>query len=166
MYDFSVPMLTRGLQVLLHILDKGISYATEHKLPVDDLVNWRLVEDMKPLSFQIQVATNTTKFMLARVLKRSDLPVWADDESTVAQLKARVQQTIDLLAAVKKEEFEGREGQECILPSGGKEIKLTGLTYLQGYALPNFYFHVVTAYDILRAKGVQVGKQDFLRPGQ
>jgi hypothetical protein len=166
LYDFSIPLFLRGFAVLTHIIDKATAYAEEHKIAADDMAGWKLVDDMKPFSFQIQVATNTVKFVLARVLQRTDMPVFADDETTLAQLRARVEKLVELVKSVKAEDFKGRENQETVLPSAKGDRKLTGLTYLQGYAVPNFYFHVVTAYDILRAKGVQVGKSDFLRPGE
>jgi len=162
LYDMSIPLFSRGLTLLGNLIDKAIAHAEENKIPVDEILDWKLVDDMLPFKYQIQIATNTSKLTLARVLKTEGLPIWDDKETTLAQLKARVTQASELLKSVTSADFEGKKDVETILPSSKGDRTFTGLTYLQFYAVPNFYFHVVTAYDILRAKGIQVGKADYL----
>ena len=118
---------------------------------------------MNPLSFQIQICSNTAKGICHRVAGLPEVPM-ADDETTLEQLYTRINRTLEVLreAEGKKEAFEGKEGSEVVMKAGGKEWKFTGLGYLQEFALANFWFHMVTAYNILRKEGVPVGKMDYL----
>ncbi|EPS41804.1 hypothetical protein H072_4255 [Dactylellina haptotyla CBS 200.50] len=165
LFDFTVPLFRKGMKTLKALLEKGEAYAKENDIPVDDIVGWKLADDMKPLSFQIQTASNTTKNTCVRVAKL-DLPVMDDKEETLADVYKRIQLTLDLLDTVEskhKAEFVGKEASEVIMSTGSRgDRKFTGLSYVQNFAIPNFYFHFVTAYDILRNKGVQVGKLDYL----
>jgi hypothetical protein len=162
MYNVSVGVFTRMLTNLLAMLDKAEAYAEERKFKVDTLVNQRLAWDMLPLSFQIQNATHHAQGAAARLAGR-EVPSWPDDEKSFADLKARVRETLDYLATVKPEDVDGSEDKEIRLMRHGKETVLRGEDYLLGRAQQNFWFHVTTAYDILRHNGVPVGKADFTR---
>ena len=162
MYNVSVGVFTRMLTNLLAMLDKAEAYAEERKFKVDTLVGQRLAWDMLPLSFQIQNATDHAKGAAARLSGR-EVPSWPDEEKSFADLKARVQKTLDFLATVKPEEVDGSEDKEIRLVRNGKETVLRGEDYLLGRAQQNFWFHLTTAYDILRHNGVPLGKADFTR---
>ena len=160
MYQASVPVLTRGLGILSTLIDKGAAHAAEHKLDPASLVGGRLAPDMLPLSGQVQRASDTAKFAAARLTGES-APSFADEETTLDQLRERCARTIAFLETVRRDAFDGSETR---MVSFGRDTKLTlrGDAYLLGFALPNFFFHVTTAYDILRHMGVAVGKRDYL----
>jgi hypothetical protein len=121
----------------------------------------RLIADMFPLSRQVQIACDTAKGAVAR-LAGVEVPKHDDTEQTVAELKARIAKTLDFIGSVPAAKIDGSEEREVVLRLGGQERKFTGLQYLLGHAWPNFYFHVTTAYNILRANGVELGKRDFI----
>jgi hypothetical protein len=162
-YEISVGTYLRGLDVLTRILDIAKAHAATNNIPLDDLVEWRLVEDMNPLSFQVHYACKVSADFL-KVAAHLDTPVIEEyDEKTFADLEARITWTKELLGKVEPASVEGNEDKLADLKDS-RFGKFSGLHYLLGSNLPNFYFHVVTAYDILRAKGVDVGKRDFIRP--
>ncbi|KAK4498506.1 hypothetical protein PRZ48_011164 [Zasmidium cellare] len=164
LYDLSVPLFVRELTILNQILHKGEEYCNKHDLPHSLLLEGKLAEDMLPLTFQIQSASNTAKGILHRIGGSEETPI-KDDETTFPELYARVEKTIALLKAANKETF--------VDPFSPCHVKLskrtldfpTALMFLQNFAMPNFFFHVVTAYGILRKEGVEVGKLDFLGMG-
>ncbi|HVW92090.1 MAG TPA: DUF1993 domain-containing protein [Devosia sp.] len=160
-YSASVPVFTRLLTALLSIMEKAEAYAAERKFDVDVLVEDRLYPDMNPFRFQIQSATDHTKFAASRLTGRTP-PSWPDEEKTFGELKARVHKALDYLAGFSEADFEGADTREIQLTVGGQPRTVTGEAYFLGRALPNFYFHYTTAYDILRKNGVPVGKRDFL----
>ncbi|KAK6346093.1 hypothetical protein TWF730_010425 [Orbilia blumenaviensis] len=164
LYDVTVPLFRRGMQTLKHILEKGEAYAKENGISTNEMVNWRLAEDMKPLTFQIQTASNTSKNTCARVAK-IDLGSLDDNEETLEDLYKRIDTTLAILDDVEanhKAAFEDKETVEVVLPLRSGDRKFTGQSYVQTFAVPNFYFHVTTAYAILRNHGVPVGKMDYL----
>jgi uncharacterized protein len=161
LYDFTVPIFIRVLTNLDACLKKGEEWAKEKGISADELCEARLIEDMRPLAFQIQVASNTAKNTVVRVAGTTAVPM-EDDETTMAQLHERIQKTLDVLKDVKREEFEGKHDVTVHIKNARVERDVTGLQYLQGFALANFFFHVSTAYGILRAKGVPLGKFDYL----
>lgn len=160
-YDFSIPEFQRGLYTLKHILEKAVAFAQEKGIDAAEIPGWRLTEDMLPLSSQVQIASNTSKNTIARITK-AELPVWEDNEKTIEELQARIEKTLDMLKGIKAEEWNGLEDNEVIIKAGGQDRKFTALSSLQSFAIPNFFFHVSIAYAILRAKGVQIGKTDYL----
>jgi hypothetical protein len=162
MYAVSVGVFTRQLTNLLAQLEKAEAYATERKFKVDTLVNQRLYWDMAPLSFQIQTATDHAKGAAARLSGR-EVPSWADEEKSFEDLKGRVKKALDYLATFKPEDIDGSEDKPITLKRNGQDYTLSGQDYLLGRAQQNFWFHVTTAYDILRANGVPVGKADFTK---
>jgi hypothetical protein len=163
MHRASVPVFVRALKVLATLLEKGEAHAKAQGWNPDDLVADRLAEDMLPLSGQIQRASDAAKGAVAR-LTGVDAPAMADEEATFAQLQKRVADTLAYIQSVDPQAFEGSEDRTVELKLPGGTLTFTGEDYLFGFALPNFFFHVVTAYDILRHKGVSIGKLDYLGP--
>ena len=161
-YDLSIAPMLRTLRNLDAIVAKAEAYvAADDAIDEATLVQARLYPNMRPLSFQIQVATDTPKRAVARLLGR-EAPSWPDDEKTLADLRGRLRKGIEYLAGFKPEELDGAEAKEVVLQLGGNDVRYTGSAYLAGFALPNFFFHVTTAYNILRHNGVVIGKRDFL----
>ncbi|KQN74131.1 MULTISPECIES: DUF1993 domain-containing protein [unclassified Devosia] len=161
MYSASVPVFTRMLKNLLAIFDKAEAHAAANNIDLQTYVGSRLADDMIPFSGQIQIATDGAKGVSAR-LAGQPLPSWPDDEVTWAELRARLQKAIDYLATLSPEAFTGADTRTVTLKIGGNDVEFDGETYLLNRGLPNFYFHVTTAYDILRHKGVPIGKKDYL----
>ncbi len=161
LHSASVPVFTRMLNNLLHILDVAEGYAAERKIRLDVLAASRLAPDMHPLTFQVQSATDRTKFFVARVTGR-DAPSWPDDEKTFDDLRARIRKALDYLAAYAPEDLDGLEEKLVTLKVRGEDTQVRAVDYLFGNVYPNFFFHVTTAYDILRHNGVPLGKRDFV----
>lgn len=160
-YSISIPVFERMLKNLLGIIEKAEANATERKIKPEVLAGSRLAPDMYPLSFQVQSATDRSKFFVARVTGR-DAPSWADEEQTLVELKARINKALDYLGAVKPEDLDGSEDKLVPLKVRGEDVQVKAQDYLLHNVMPNFYFHVTTAYDILRHNGVPVGKRDFV----
>ena len=161
MYQASVPVFIRTLTMLSNILDKAAAFAEAKKIDSAVLVNARLAPDMFPLSRQVQIATDNAKGCAAR-LAGIDPPRYEDTETTFPELIARLRKTVDFLATFKPAQIDGSEERTITLTMRHGTLVFPGQTYLLTYALPNVYFHVTTAYAILRHNGVEVGKQDFL----
>lgn len=161
MYNTSVPLLIRGLTQLGNILDKGAAYADAIKTEPSVLVNARLFPNMFTLARQVQITTDTAKGCGAR-LAGLQPPSYEDNESSFEELKARVDKTIAFLQTCNAEDIDGSEDRLIELKLGSKTMQFTGHQYLTGFVLPNFYFHITTAYNILRHNGVAVGKPDYL----
>lgn len=159
----SVPAFVRGLKVLSDLLKKGEEHAAQAGIPPETLLGARLAEDMLPLSAQIQRASDASKFAVQR-LSGGDAPKFADDETSFAQLQQRIANTIAYLEGVDGAQVDAGEDREVSLKFGSFGATFSGESYLLTFALPNFYFHVVTAYDILRNQGVKIGKLDYLGP--
>jgi uncharacterized protein len=161
MYNLSVPVFDRYLGNLINILDKGAAYAAEKKIDETVLTSMRIFPDMLPLSRQIQIACDFARGASAR-LAGVENPKHEDTEKTFEELKARCQKVRDFLATLKAEQFEGSEKKLISIPIAGTPVEFVGLPYLTGFAMPNFYFHSTTAYNLLRHAGVPVGKRDFV----
>jgi uncharacterized protein len=161
MYDFSIPVLTRGLTNLSAILDKAAAHAAAKKFDSVVLAQARLFPDMHPLVRQVQIACDTAKGAAAR-LAQVEVPKHEDTEATFADLKARIAKTVDFLKTVTAAQLKDAESRniEIKFPSGS--WKFTGIGYLTDFVLPNFYFHVSMVYALLRKSGVEIGKGDFL----
>ncbi|AOB32666.1 hypothetical protein AKI39_20865 [Bordetella sp. H567] len=163
MYQASIPVFVRALNVLIALLDKAEAHAAQNGLELSTLVNARLAPDMYPLSGQIQRASDASKFAIKR-LTGLDAPSFEDVETTFPELRKRIADTVAWLQSVPAAALEGSEGKTVQLSFGDFKPSFQGDAYLLSFALPNFYFHVTTAYDILRHSGVPVGKLDFLGP--
>ncbi|MET0540803.1 MAG: DUF1993 domain-containing protein [Variovorax sp.] len=160
-YDASVTVFLHNLKQLSHLLDKGEAHAKEKGIDPATLVNAKLAEDMRPLSFQIQSASDASKLAVVR-LTGTKAPSFPDTETTFAELQKRIADTREYLQSVPREAFVGSEDRKFMMKVGPGEMEFTGQPYLLHFALPNFFFHVTTAYDILRHNGVQIGKRDYL----
>lgn len=161
MYAASVPVFQRALGNLDAVLRKGEEHAAAQGLDLADLAAARLAPDMFPLTGQIQSASDSAKFCAAR-LTGTAAPSFADDETTFDEMHQRIAKTLDYLASVDPAGFEGSETRAVVQKSRRGERHFIGTSYLLTFALPNFFFHVATAYDILRHEGVPVGKSDYL----
>lgn len=160
-YNATVPVCRRALTSLRGLLDKADAYAAERGFSSDVLVNDRLAPDMRPLSFQVQTATDRAKFGVTR-LTGLPAPSWADDEKTMDELRARIDKAVAFLDSVDPTAFNDAAGKTVTLKLGGQERSYSGADYLMIHVLPNIFFHVTTAYAILRHNGVPVGKADFI----
>lgn len=161
-YDLAIAPLLHSLKQFDHLISKAEAYAAADKnLDDETLIQARLYPNMRPLIFQVRVATDTAKGAAAR-LSGSEVPSWADDETTFAEIHARLNKAIDYLSGFKAEQFEGAENRAIELKLGPEIVKFTGTSYIANFVLPNFYFHMTTAYAILRHNGVALGKRDFL----
>ncbi len=161
MYKASAPVFLRMLGNLDQFLAKAEENAKQRGFDANLLVTQRLAPDMRPLSAQIQLASDSAKGAMAR-LSGGTPPAMADTEATVAELRARIAKTIDYVKSVPAEAVDGSEEKDVVLKTPGGDIPFKGLGFLTGFALPNFLFHVTTAYAILRHSGVPLGKMDFL----
>jgi len=161
LYDLTVPGFTRGLRALSAILDKAVAHAAATGVNADDWLSLRLIDDMNPLSKQIQSSCDAPKLCIAR-LSGITAPVHDDSEKTIAQLQVRIADTLAYIQSVPRSAIDGQEGKEVILTFPGGEMKFLGLPYAISFALPNFYFHLTTAYGLLRAQGVPIGKRDYM----
>jgi hypothetical protein len=161
MYAASAPLFLRMLGNLDQLLEKAEANAKERGFDPNVLVTQRLAPDMRPLSAQIQLASDSAKGAMAR-LSGGAAPSMPDTEATIADLRTRISNTIDYVKSVPASAIDGSEEREVVLKFPNGEMKFTGLAYLTGFVIPNFLFHVTTAYAILRHNGVPLGKMDFL----
>jgi uncharacterized protein len=161
MYQASVPRFVNILGNLSNILEKAQAHVDAKKLDAATLTTYRLFPDMLPMTAQVQIACDTAKGVVAR-LAGAEIPVYEDNEKTLAELKARVAKTIAFIQTVTPGQIDGTEDKEIVIKRRDKETRYSGLQFLLGHALPNFYFHVTTAYNILRHNGIEIGKRDYL----
>lgn len=162
-YQASVPPFVRGLNILSTLLIKGEEHVAASGGVPDILLGARLADDMLPLSAQVQRASDASKLCVAR-LCGVEAPKFEDNEASFQQLRERIEKTIAFIESVPQAQFDGAGERDVTLAFGSFSQHFTGQGYLQTFALPNFYFHVTTAYGILRAQGVKIGKLDFLGP--
>ncbi|MBV8145154.1 MAG: DUF1993 domain-containing protein [Gammaproteobacteria bacterium] len=165
MHALSVELFTNALGNLALILDKAAANAAQRKFDPAVLLAARLAPDMLPFTRQIQIAGDIAKNSVAR-LAGLEPPRFEDNETTIEQLRARLARTVDFLKSVPASALEGSDERDVKVPLGERTIEFRGLDYLQRWAIPNVFFHVVTAYDILRHNGVDLGKRDFLNGGR
>jgi hypothetical protein len=161
MYQASVPRFINALNNLSAILDKAQAHVDAKKLDEATLTSFRLFPDMLPMARQILIATDTAKGLAAR-LAGVEIPVYDDTEKTLGELKARIAKTVAYLQTFRPEQIDGTENKEIIIKRGDKETRYHGMQFLLGHAVPNVYFHITTAYNILRHNGVEIGKRDYL----
>ena len=161
MYQASVPRFVNILGNLSAILDKAQAHVDAKKLDQSSLAGFRLFPDMLPLTKQVQIACDTAKGLVAR-LAGVEIPVFEDNESSLADLKARIAKTIAFIQTIKPEQLDGTEDKDIVIKRGEKETHYKGMQFLLGHAVPNVYFHVTTTYNILRHNGVEIGKRDYL----
>jgi len=160
-FDQTVSAMSRVLLNLDAIVSKAEQYAEEKKINPVVLIEARLYPDMLPFVAQVRIATDTAKGAAAR-LSGTDMPKWADDEATFEEIHGRIRKALNYLAGFKPEQFEGSETKNVELKLPNRTMQFVGRDYVLGFVIPNFYFHVTTAYNILRHNGVGIGKLDFL----
>lgn len=161
-YEVATPVFVRGLQVLLTSIEKAQAHVKEAGLKDEELIGARLAPDMMTFAQQIQRASDTAKFAVVRLTGQAG-PSFPDTETTFDELRQRVSETLAFLNTVAPEAFDGAEEREIVFGPDSKWV-LKGDAYLLRFALPNFFFHVTTAHDILRSRGVAIGKRDYLGP--
>lgn len=160
LYEITVPYFIKMLHNLENVLEKGAKHAETKKFEMDVLLNSRLAPDQFPLTRQIQIACDTAKLAAFRLTEKP-APTYADTEKTYAEFKERIKGTIQYLESLSAEDFKGSEARQITNPRWDGQW-LTGAEFVSHHALPNLYFHVTTAYSILRHNGVDVGKKDYL----
>ena len=165
MYEATVPVLARALRNLRGVLQKGEQWDTEKGVAHEVLLGTRLVPDMLPLSRQVQIATDMAKNAVGRLTGNALVP-FADDETTFAQLYARIDRALGVVEGVPADQFAGAESRSVSLKTGGRDVTFQGADYLAAFVLPNLFFHASIAYAILREAGVPLGKLDFLGAAQ
>ncbi len=161
LYDMSVPVFIRGLGQLSHVLEKGLAHAQASGIDPAVLVGARLAPDMFTLAGQVQSASDASKLGTAR-LAAITAPSFPDTETTWEELQARVTKTIEFLQGVDRKLIDGFEERPVTVKARGTELQFTSERYLLQFALPNFFFHLTTAYGVLRHSGVPLAKRDYL----
>jgi hypothetical protein len=165
MHAFSVDVFANALGNLSWLLEKASHNAAQRKFETSVLLAARLAPDMLPLTRQIQIACDLAKNSVSR-LAGVEPPRFEDNETTIEQLRARIARTIDYMKGVPASAFEKAETRDVKVPAGERTLEFKGLEYLQRWAIPNVFFHIVTAYNILRHNGVDLGKRDFINGGR
>ena len=165
MHALSVEVFSHTLGNLALILEKAGANAAQRKFDTGVLLGARLAPDMLPLTRQVQIASDIAKNSVAR-LAGQEPPRFEDNESSIEQLRLRIARTIDFLKSVPASALEGSETRTVKVPLEERTLEFTGVDFLQRWAIPNVFFHVVTAYDILRHNGVDLGKRDYLNGGR
>ena len=161
-YDLAIAPLLHSLKQFDNLMTKAEAYASADKNIADEtLLQARLYPNMRPLIFQVRVATDTAKGAAAR-LAGQPVPSWPDEEKTFAEVHERIGKAISFLSGFKSGDFIGAEKKAIELKLGPEMVKFTGTSYIANFVLPNFYFHMTTAYNILRHNGVALGKRDYL----
>lgn len=161
MYAMSHDVFKKALTQLLHVMEKGVANAKARNFDTSVLVSARLAPDMLPFVKQIQLTSDFAKNSMAR-LAGVDPPKFEDNESTMDELFARVRKTVEYIDSVPAAALEGSETRDIKIPLRDRTVEFKGLEFLQKWALPNFFFHHVTAYNLLRHNGVEIGKADYL----
>lgn len=161
MYQSSVPAFTRALHNLAAILEKAAAHAEARKIDPTVLLNSRLFPDMFPLLRQVQIATDSANGGAAR-LAGVDVPAYENNETSIAELLARIRRTVTYLETFRPEQIDGTEDKTVSWQTRSSTKSMQGLAFLISHTLPNLYFHVATAYNILRHNGVELGKKDYL----
>jgi uncharacterized protein len=161
MYDASITPLKRALNNLSQILKKGEAHADAKSIEHAVLLNGRLFPDMYPLIHQVQIATDMSKGAAAR-LAGLEVPSYEDNETSFAELQARIAKTIAFIETVTPEQLKGSASRDITITVRKTDMHFTGDAYLLNWVMPNVYFHITTAYNILRHNGVELGKPDFL----
>jgi hypothetical protein len=161
MYSASVPVAIRTLNSLSSILGKAAAHCEARKIEESALLNSRIFPDMFPMTRQVQIASDMIKGGVSR-LAGVEIPRFEDKEASFAELQARIAKTVDYLRTFKPEQIDGSEGKDIEITRSSGTVQYKGQAYLTEQVLPNFFFHVTTAYNLLRHGGVEIGKRDYL----
>ena len=161
MHSASMVPMRHGLLSLSGLLSKAQAHCEARKIDPQALLTARLFPDMFPLTRQVQIASDTAKGAAAR-LAGIEIPKFDDTETSFAELHARIDRTVAFIDGIPAAQFDGSDARQVVIKLTSRSLEFTGAEYLTGWALPNFYFHVTTAYALLRHAGVEIGKSDFL----
>jgi uncharacterized protein len=161
LYDASIPIFLRAFGNLSHLIDKAVEYAAAKSMDPGALIESRLAPDMDPFRSQIQRASDTAKGCATRLAGRP-VPAFEDTETTFEELQARIAKTVELLETISPDELVESADRTIKINMRHRSVTFDGKTYLFNFAIPNFFFHVTTAYAILRHNGVNIGKLDYL----
>lgn len=161
LYGSTAAQFVRGLKNLSALLEKGAAWAKENGKTEESVLTTRLADDMYPLARQVQITSDMSKGAIAR-LAGVTAPAMEDNEVTFAQLQERIAKTLRFIESVDVQQLEGDESRPVVVKGKNHELNFTAHSYVTGFAVPNFYFHITTAYNILRHLGVNIGKADFL----
>jgi len=164
LYPITIPAWSHSLRCLKGFLQKAQQHAEASGYDAETLLNSRLIADLFPLLKQVQLARDLVARGGAR-LSQAELPSFPDDETTFEALYARIDQVLDYVATLDAEAFAGAETREVEVPAGDQVMPMSGQQYVTSFVIPNLYFHITTAYNLLRSNGVPLGKFDFLVPG-
>ncbi|KAM0270120.1 hypothetical protein ACHAPA_003635 [Fusarium lateritium] len=162
LYNQTIPVMVKYLKGLSAMLQKGANFCEEKDIKHEDLLTYRLISDMRGLPYQVQSCSNTAKFVAAR-FGALNIPKFEDDEQTFEQLQSRITKTIEVLEGVDPDVINGKENEEIIMESAMGNFRFTGQRYVSEYAIPNFHFHLTSAYCIMRTQGVPLGAFDYLK---
>jgi hypothetical protein len=161
MYSAFIPVAIRQLNAMSAILGKAVAHCEARKIDPTAFLLSRLFPDMFPLTRQLQIAADMAKGGAAR-LAGIEPPKYEDNETTFAELQARLEKTVAFLRSIEPAQIDGKENADITIKLPSRELAFKGEAYLIGFVLPNMYFHLTTAYNLLRQGGVDIGKQDFL----
>lgn len=161
LYSAFIPVAIRTLQNLSAVLAKGEAHCEARKIDPNAFLSARLYPDMFPLTRQVQIASDTVKGAAAR-LAGIEMPRYEDNETTFAELQARLDKTVAFLQTIQPAQIDGKEDADIVLSFPTRTFEFKGQAYLTGWVLPNLYFHTTTAYNLLRHGGVELGKADYL----
>jgi hypothetical protein len=165
MYQASVPVFTRMLNNLSTFLDRAQAHADAKKFDSAVFTTLRLAPDMLPFTAQVLIACDTAKLAVARIAK-IEAPKNDDKEASLGELKERIASTLAFIATIKPEQLDGTEAETITMKRASGDVTMTAQDYLLHFAHPNMYFHITTAYDLLRQGGVELGKRDYLGPNK
>ena len=161
MYQASAPVLLQGLKGLLVVLDKAEAYAKARKIDESVLLQARIFPDMFPFVRQCQIVTDNAKGAMARLSGQTP-PSYEDNETSIEALKARIAKTVAYVESFKADQIDGSEERDILLKFPNGEMSFKGQAYLLQHALPNFFFHATTAYDLMRQSGVELTKGNYM----
>ncbi|KAL6925287.1 hypothetical protein FSHL1_002532 [Fusarium sambucinum] len=162
LYQQSVPVLVKYLKNLSFMLQKGAKFCEEKSLKHEEMLSYRLISDMRGLPYQVQSCSNTAKFVASR-FGAPNIPIFEDNEETFEQLQERIAKTVEILESVDPDLINGKEDLEIIMESKMGNFGFTGQRYITEYVIPNFHFHLTSAYCIMRTQGVPLGAFDYLK---
>ncbi|OBS17746.1 hypothetical protein FPOA_09478 [Fusarium poae] len=162
LYKQSIPVLVKYLKNLSFMLQKGAKFCEEKSIKHEDMLSYRLVSDMRGLPFQVQSCSNTAKFVASR-FGAPNVTIFEDNEETFEQLQDRIAKTVEILENVDPDLINGKENVEILMESKMGTFRFTGERYINEYVIPNFHFHLTSAYCIMRTQGVPLGAFDYLK---
>ncbi|KAF4456055.1 transcription factor [Fusarium austroafricanum] len=163
LYQQSIPVMVKYLKNMSAMLQKGAKFCDEKGMKQEEMLTYRLISDMRGIPYQVQSCSNTAKFLASR-LGAPNVPLFEDNEETFEQLQARITKTIEILESVDPDIINGKENEEVLMETKNMgTFRFTGQRYVSEYVIPNFHFHLTSAYCIMRTQGVPLGAFDYLK---